>query len=232
MRLAAPTATSAPTDRTRGAVRSAAGGPFTRWALIGWIAAIVLASAAGLIWRLWVTDYFWQNPLADARPVRLTDFEGEEVDAAISPDGKFMVFLSNRDGPLDVFVSQIGSGAFTNLTKGDFRPPTWGMVRQTGFSGDGEQVWFSQRQQPGSKDRSTLMGPTMGGIPKLFLDHGWESNLVAGREDDRVLRARSRRSDLHRGQEREQSPENLRRRTGRALSLSDLVARRPLSSIS
>ena len=80
----------------------------------------------GITWRLWVNDYFWQNPLADARPVRLTDFEGEEVDAAISPDGKFMVFLSNRDGPLDVFVSQIGSGAFTNLTKGDFRPPIVG----------------------------------------------------------------------------------------------------------
>ena len=142
-----------------------------RWAPIGWIAAIVLASAVGITWRLWVNDYFWQNPLADARPVRLTDFEGEEFDAAISPDGKFMVFLSNRDGPLDVFVSQIGSGAFTNLTKGDFRPPTWAMVRQTGFSGDGEQVWFSQGTQTGSRDRSTLMGPTMGGTPKLFIDH-------------------------------------------------------------
>src|SRR6185295_12095229 len=89
---------------------------------IAWIGAIVVASALGITWRLWVNDYFWQNPLADARPVRLTDFEGEEVDAAISPDGKFTVFLSNRDGPLDVFVSQIGSGAFTNLTKGNFRP--------------------------------------------------------------------------------------------------------------
>ncbi len=144
-----------------------------RLAAIGWIAAIVLAAAVGITWRLWVNDYFWQNPLADARPVRLTDFEGEEVDAAISPDGRFMVFLSNRDGPLDVFVSQIGSGAFTNLTKGEFRPPTWAIVRQTGFSGDGEQVWFSQYQQPGSSiDRSTLIGPTMGGIPKLFIDHG------------------------------------------------------------
>jgi Tol biopolymer transport system component len=143
-----------------------------RWAPIGWIAAIVLASAVGITWRLWITDYFWQNPLADARAVRLTDFEGEEVDAAISPDGKFMVFLSNRDGPLDVFVSQIGSGAFTNLTKGDFRPPTWAMTRQTGFSGDGEQVWFMLGPQSGLTDTSTLMGPTMGGIPKLFLDRG------------------------------------------------------------
>ena len=214
--IGAPTATSAPTDRTRGAVDRRLAGRSRAWALIGWIAAIGLASAAGLIWRLWVTDYFWQNPLADARPVRLTDFEGEEVDAAISPDGKFMIFLSNRDGPLDVFVSQIGSGVFTNLTKGAFRPPTWGMVRQTGFSGDGEQLWFSQKQQPGSNDRSTLMGPTMGGIPKLFLDHGGNPTWSPDGNDDRVLRAGSRRSHLHRGQEREQSPENLRRRTGRA----------------
>ncbi len=144
------------------------------WTSIGWIAAIVLASAVAITWRLWVADYFWHNPLADARAVRLTDFEGEEVDAAISPDGKFMVFLSNRDGPLDVFVSQIGSGAFTNLTKGDFRPPTWAMVRQTGFSGDGEQVWFTQGAQPGSPTdfSSVVMGPTMGGVPKLFIDHG------------------------------------------------------------
>jgi Tol biopolymer transport system component len=166
-REAAPAPADQPPDR-----RVASGS--RRWAPIGWIAAtVVAASALGITWRLWVNDYFWHNPLADARPVRLTDFEGEEVDAAISPDGKFMVFLSNRDGPLDVFVSQIGSGAFTNLTKGEFRPPTWAMVRQTGFSGDGEQVWFSQYQQPGSSiDRSTLMGPTMGGRPKLFIDHG------------------------------------------------------------
>jgi serine/threonine protein kinase len=143
-----------------------------RSAAIAWTAAIVLASAAVIAWRLWVNDYFWRNPLADAHPVRLTDFEGEEVDAAISPDGKFIVFLSNRDGPLDVFVSQIGSGVFTNLTKGDFRPPSWGMVRQTGFSADGDQVWF-MRQEPGSPAPiSILMGPTTGGVPKLFLDRG------------------------------------------------------------
>ena len=166
--IAAP---ASPTDAPRVSDRRLRGRS-RRWAPIAWIAAVVLASAAGITWRLRVTDYFWQNPLADARPVRLTDFEGEEVDAAISPDGKLMVFLSNRDGPLDVFVGQVGSGAFTNLTKGDFRPPSWAMVRETGFSGDGEQVWF-MRQEPGSPTSiSILMGPAMGGVPKLFIDHG------------------------------------------------------------
>jgi serine/threonine protein kinase/WD40 repeat protein len=169
--IAARTTASSPTDHTPSGSDRRLRGRSPRWAPIRWIAAIILATALGITWRLWVNDYFWQNPLADARPVRLTDFEGEEVDAAISPDGKFMVFLSNRDGPLDVFVSQIGSGAFTNLTKGDFRPPSWAMAREVGFSGDGEQVWF-MRQTPGSPAISILMGSTMGGVPKLFLDHG------------------------------------------------------------
>jgi len=165
-------ARASPADQTPGVSDRRLREGSRRWAPIGWVAAIVVASAVGITWRLWVTDYFWRNPLTDARPVRLTDFEGEEVDAAISPDGKFTAFLSNRDGPLDVFVSQIGSGAFTNLTKGDFRPPTWGMTRETGFSGNGEQVWFMLGPQSGLTDTSTLMGPTMGGIPKLFLDRG------------------------------------------------------------
>ena len=165
---------AAPTDRAPGVPARRGRDRSRRLAAIGWIAAIVLASAVGITWRLLVNDYFWRNQLADARPVRLTDFEGEEVDAAISPDGKFIVFLSNRDGPLDVFVGQVGSGAFTNLTKGNFRPPTWAMTRQTGFSGDGEQVWFTQGPQPGSPTdfSSVVMGPTMGGVPKLFIDHG------------------------------------------------------------
>ena len=168
--IGAPTA---PTDSTPAAGDHRLRGRSRRWVLSGSIAASVLASAVFITWRLWVNDYFWQNPLADARPVRLTDFEGEEIDAAISPDGKFIVFLSNRDGPLDVFVSQIGSGGFTNLTKGDYRPGSWAMVRQTGFSGDGEQVWFARPQQSGSPTgNSTLMGPTMGGTPKLFIDPG------------------------------------------------------------
>ncbi len=40
------------------------------------------------------------NPLANAKFTRLTDFEGVERDAAISPDGRFVAFLSNRGGPL------------------------------------------------------------------------------------------------------------------------------------
>jgi len=62
----------------------------------------------------------WRNPLEGASFNRLTDFEGDEDDAVLSPDGNFVSFLSDRDGTHDVWVLQIASGQFLNLTKGKF----------------------------------------------------------------------------------------------------------------
>ncbi len=105
----------------------------------GWIwpvaAAVLLAGLVPLsVWQR-NSEVSRQNPLATATFERLTDFDGSELDAAISPDGKFVVFLSDRAGPFDAFVTQVGSGAFVNLTKGqvrassiscvDFRCMTW-----------------------------------------------------------------------------------------------------------
>jgi Periplasmic component of the Tol biopolymer transport system len=105
-----------------------------------------------------------ENPLANARFTRLTDFPGDERDAAMSPDGKFVAFRSDRDGPFDVFVGQTGTGRFVNLTQGredDLRLP----VRSQGFSGDGSEVWLS-----GGVDRRLRLMPLMGrGEPRVFL---------------------------------------------------------------
>ena len=48
----------------------------------------------------------------------MTNFEGTERSAAISRDGRFVAFRSDREGPLDVWVTQIGTGEFFNVTKG------------------------------------------------------------------------------------------------------------------
>ena len=77
---------------------------------------VVLAIGVG-IW-LHRTERFWRNPIADARFQTVTDFDGLEQAAAISRDGHFVAFLSDRDGPMDVWVTQAGSGEFHNLTRG------------------------------------------------------------------------------------------------------------------
>ena len=142
------------------------------WTMLAGVAAVAVLVAAGGVWRLWQQDYFWQNPLANARSERLTDFEDEEADAAISPDGKFTVFLSDRDGPFDAWVSQIGSGESVNITKGRFQLMNNPNIRFVGFSGDGAQVWFMQQSQRDHGDGPSWMAPAMGGTPRLFMKTG------------------------------------------------------------
>src|SRR5262249_33701114 len=84
------------------------------------------------------------------------------------PDGKFVAFLSDRDGEYDIWLSQVGTGALSNLTR-DFPPlaPAGFVVRKLGFSGDGSEIWFN----PGDGKKLMVM-PSMGGTPRNFLREG------------------------------------------------------------
>ena len=102
---------------------------------------------------------------------RLTDFEGAEHHAAISRDGKFVAFLSDRDGTWDAWVTQVGTGDVHNLTKGsvlELRNPA---TRTVGFSPDGSLVTLWSRvpdaarggwSMPGGRFRrwAARFGPT------------------------------------------------------------------------
>src|SRR4030095_8943328 len=69
-----------------------------KWGIAAIVVACLSVTAFGITWSLAHADYFWRTPLAGARTERLTDFAGDETDAAISPDGKLMAFLSDRSG--------------------------------------------------------------------------------------------------------------------------------------
>ncbi len=138
-----------------------------RWIPAVIAAAILLALGIGG-WRLRQLDYFWKNPLAGARFTRLTDWEGSEVDAAISSDGQFVAFLSDRDGPFDAWVTQVGSDVFLNLSRGRFPDLYLDRVRNVGFSGDEAHVWMRITRQ-GGKGEDAWLAPTMGGNARPFL---------------------------------------------------------------
>ena len=131
------------------------------------VVAAVAAIAVGELWFVWQRDYFWRNPLADARIERVTDFEGDEQDAAISPDGKFMSFISNRDGRFDVWASLIGSGEFVNITKGAFLTLDPSPIRRLSFTTNSAHLWFVEGY--GAGPYQGWMAPVMGGTPHAFV---------------------------------------------------------------
>jgi Tol biopolymer transport system component len=143
------------------------------------IGAIALAAAAAVsVWQLQRMDYFWRNPLANARFHVITDFDGTEHSAAISRDGRLAAFLSGRDGQVDVWVTQIGTGQFHNVTAGRVPELVNRSVRTMEFSPDASLVSFWVGKSEASSDRriGIWVAPTLAGDPRPFLEGVAEIN--------------------------------------------------------
>jgi len=151
--------------------RPAASTRFRRmWPLI--VLAVVVPLVVVVVWVRQYTEYFWRNPVADARFERVTDFDGIEQAAAISRDGRFVAFQSDRDGQMDIWVSQLGTGRFYNLTRGRVRELVNPSVRALGFSPDGSLVtfWARQTASAGVAKIGVWAIPVLGGDPRPYLD--------------------------------------------------------------
>jgi Tol biopolymer transport system component len=157
-------------DPIAGALPATQSNARLRWAVIA--SAIILAIAVAAIIWFQRSDHFWRSPIAGAAYHSVTGFNGQNEAAAVSRDGKFVAFLSDRGERTDVWVTQIGSGQFHNLTqtiKGELVNPS---IRELGFSPDGSLVTFWLRRQSGppNDDISLWTVPTLGGEPRPFLE--------------------------------------------------------------
>jgi Tol biopolymer transport system component len=154
---------------------------YKKW--LPWVA--VVAIAAGFVaWELGRSPLALENPLTNATFSRLTNWDGTEGDAEISPDGRFVVFLADRAGQFDVWRTQVGTGDFVNLTADVASLAAPGnLIRNLGFSGDGAEIWFSpaeaRAQKPSGseppKTEAKLLVPLIGGTLRAFLGERSES---------------------------------------------------------
>jgi hypothetical protein len=152
--------------------------PKSRRAWLPWvIAAALLVGTA--VWEMVRPAAAPANPLEKAHFTRVTDFES--VEAAISPDGRFVAFVSDHDGPFDVWLTQVGTGRMINLTQGKAGPLP-GPLRNVGFSGDGSEIWIGG----GDVGLRLRLMPLTGGTPRNFLGEE-AANLAWSPDGERIV---------------------------------------------
>ena len=142
-----------------------------QWRIVLPLTLVATALAIGVAVWLQRSEYFWRNPIVDARFQTITDFDGVAQAAAVSRDGRFVAFLSDRDGQMDLWVTDAGSGQFHNLTHGTALELINPSVRMLGFSPDGSVVtfWARKRDSSSGGEISIWAVPTLGGEPRPYL---------------------------------------------------------------
>ena len=137
-----------------------------------WVAAsVVLIVGAAVGWRV-RPDASPRDPLAGATFSRLTDWGGAEQQAAVSRDGNFVAFISDRSGTWDAWVGQIGADIFSNLTNGrapELRNP---YRHDVGFTPDGAlvTVWIRLTDPASGVQTDGWTVPTIGGQLRPYMD--------------------------------------------------------------
>jgi len=129
------------------------------------VAALAVAAAAVAALFMFRPGAAPDNPLANATFTRLTDWPGDEVSPALSPDGKFAVFLSDRGETQEVWLTQVGTDRFQKLA-GTKIPALSAANRYLGFTGDGSEIWLGGPPSAGQRFR---LIPLIGGVERPFL---------------------------------------------------------------
>src|SRR5262249_38609815 len=90
-------------------------------------------------WDVFVTD------LASGQSRRLTDHPALDYNAAFSPDGNRIAFVSERDGNLEIYCVQADGTGLKRLTT------EFALDDHPAWSPDGKQLAFVSTRQPAEK---------------------------------------------------------------------------------
>jgi Tol biopolymer transport system component len=129
---------------------------------VRWIVAALVLVAAGV--AAWFAFRSVADPLENAKFDTLTNWPGDEYSPALSPNGEFAVFFSDRDGnPRDVYLTQVGTGQLPQKFRGgptELQVPLVGS-RPLGFTGDSSEIRVGLN-----------LIPLLGGVPRPLLAEG------------------------------------------------------------
>ena len=160
-----------------------------RWWLMVAAGLVVAAVGSGLGW--FAGRESSDTPLVFDRILRFVSTAAHEYGPAISPDGKWVAYLSNARGPTDVWVKFVAGGDPVNLTaSAGITVQSADYVSGLDISPDGTQIAVSV-QDANLASATWLIPAPLGGVPRRLLKSGrLRHALVAGREANRVCQGR------------------------------------------
>ena len=157
--------TQAPAIEPRASSRRTA----LRWLL----EAGALAAALALGWRLGRTPPVRSNAPTFARVTRIVATDGTNSRRALSPDGKWIAYVSDAGDRVGVFVKFLSGGETANLTAGseNLEVARSSDVGALDMSPDGTQIVFAAGPQgaPASTMSTYVIGAPLGGTPRKLV---------------------------------------------------------------
>ena len=146
--------------------------------LLPWlIAAVLLSALAGTSWAWWSTS---RAPAPVAAPsftrmLRVTSGPAREFGPVISPDGKWVAYLSNEGGTQNVWVKFLAGGEAVNLTGAlGFDISASAAIGGLEVSPDGSRLAVMARPRGSSTNFATYEIPApLPGAPRALLDPGF-----------------------------------------------------------
>ncbi len=141
----------------------------SRWALAAGLAVAVLSGLAGVAWR-----GSSEAPAPSAPRMtfsRLTLLDGVAREPMISPDGKWVVYVSDVSGNPDVYLQSTTGQTAINLTKDSPAADT-----APAFSADGERIAFRSERDGGGLFVMGRTGESVRRLTKSGVQPAWFSD--------------------------------------------------------
>jgi eukaryotic-like serine/threonine-protein kinase len=168
MAIPAPDSASAAADsasRRTASVQPATERPATRKFLLPLIAAVVLVAAllSMLYWRgtfhSGMTATAFQNP-----SISILTSSGDVIQARISPDARYLAYVSNQHGQFSLWVRQIAINSAVQII-----PPGNRAISDIAFTPDGNFLDYTISAN-GEASAKLYQVPVLGGTPRRLLD--------------------------------------------------------------
>jgi len=131
--------------------------------IIGVAAAIGVLALAGIGFAVYQIAARWRSkpPPPGAMKIAKLTTTGNVTDAAISPDGKYVVYATDDRGTRSLWLKHLATGSNVPIVKSSS-----GWYKELSFSKDNNYIYYATSQQPGVEDYQLNQIPVLGGPPK------------------------------------------------------------------